>query len=283
MPNINGYASKAAALRELKAQGFSTAGLLAKPESNPKVAKNGKVDVLTAPLHLAPFNLSGFQTCAQASKGCAAACLHTAGNPAYMAGKEASRTAKTRAYFMARDAFMAVLAFEIAAHAAKAAKLGMECGVRLNATSDLPWEHRTVTIDGETVGLIEYFEDVQFYDYTKITKRALKATRNGDNWPDNYHLTFSKTEDNDADVIKVLAAGGNVAVVFAPETLKAASADGMQASQGALVVAGGAMSSDWLVVDGDAHDYRPADPKGCIVALKAKGDAKADRSGFVVR
>ncbi|MCG7628401.1 hypothetical protein MHM88_11335 [Epibacterium sp. MM17-32] len=268
---INGFKSKAAALRELKAQGFNTAGLLAKPESNPKVAKNGKVDVLTAPLHLAPFNLSGFQTCAQASKGCAAACLHTAGNPAYMAGKEASRVAKTRAYFTARDAFMAVLAFEIAAHAAKAAKLGMECGVRLNATSDLPWERRTINVDGQDVNLMDHFDGVQFYDYTKITKRALAHARG--QMPVNYHLTFSKTEDNDGDVGRVLVAGGNVAVVASPERYKAALAEG------AMLVCGEIMQA----TDGDAHDYRPADPKGCIVALKAKGDAKADRSGFVVR
>ena len=96
---INGFASKAAALRHLKAAGHPIHTILGKPESNPKVAKNGKVDVLTAPVHLAPYNLSGFQVCAQASAGCAAACLHTAGNPAYMAQKDARIKAKTVAYF----------------------------------------------------------------------------------------------------------------------------------------------------------------------------------------
>ena len=43
-------------------------------------------------------------------------------------------------------------------------------------------------------------------------------------------------------------------------------------------------------IDGDAHDYRPVDGDrrgnirgGLIVALKAKGDAKHDTSGFVLR
>ena len=43
-------------------------------------------------------------------------------------------------------------------------------------------------------------------------------------------------------------------------------------------------------IDGDAHDYRPVDGDrrgnirgGLIVALKAKGDAKHDTSGFVIR
>jgi hypothetical protein len=268
--NVNGFTSAAAARRHLRAAGHKINTLLADPSSNPKVAKNGKVvDVLTAPLHLAPFDLSGFQVCPQASTGCAAACLHTAGNPAYMAQKDISRKAKTVAYFKERDAFLALLVFEIEAHVRKCRKLGMECGVRLNATSDLPWEIRKVTIDGYVFNLMAWFDGrVSFYDYTKITKRAI-AWAEG-RMPSNYHLTFSRTEGNDDDVSKVLNAGGNVAVVMSAERYKAA-----------------VQEEGWMwfvrVVDGDAHDYRPADPKGCIVALKAKGDARHDTSGFVIR
>jgi hypothetical protein len=272
MPIVNGFPTKAAALRFLREQGFNINTLLAAPESNPKVAKNGKLDVLTAPLHLAPFNLSGFQVCAQASTGCAAACLHFAGNPAYMAQKQSSRIMKTQAYFKCRDAFLAVLFFEIAAHARKAERLGMECGARLNATSDLPWERRKVTIDGAEVRLMDAFPEVQFYDYTKITKRALAHAR-GD-MPANYHLTFSKTEDNDADVARVLEAGGNVAAVFGAKTISEQSAQWARAFPSL---------AHKIVIDGDAHDYRPADPAGSVVALKAKGDARHDTSGFVIR
>jgi hypothetical protein len=35
------------------------------------------------------------------------------------------------------------------------------------------------------------------------------------------------------------------------------------------------------VIDGDEHDYRPADDKGVIVGLRAKGKAIKDKSGFV--
>lgn len=274
MPNVNGFNSKAAALRHLNDAGFNVAGLLAKPESNPKVAKNGKLDVLAAPLHLAPFDLSGFQVCPQASAGCAAACLHTAGNPAYMAGKDKSRKTKTRAYFKEREAFMAVLYFEIAALQRKAMGQGMQAAIRLNATSDLPWESRKVNIDGAAIGIMQAFPDVQFYDYTKITKRALAWAR-GD-MPSNYHLTFSKTENNDHDVVKVLAAGGNVAIVMARKVYKAAMSAGLNARQWAAI-------GHNVIIDGDAHDYRPADPKNVIVALKAKGDARHDTSGFVLQ
>lgn len=274
--NVNGFKSKAAALRHLRAQGYNVRGLLATPESNPKVAKNGKLDVLTTPLHLAPFNLSGFQVCPQASAGCAAACLHTAGNPAYMAGKDASRKTKTRAYFNERAAFMAVLTYEIAALERKAAKLGMQAGVRLNATSDLPFERRRVDVDGRAVHLMDLFPEVQFYDYTKVTKRALLHAQG--KMPANYHLTFSKNEDNDADVARVLEAGGNVAAVFTATQYKNATQAGVWQGLGAMPWGG------HKVIDGDAHDYRPAEgTQSAIIALKAKGDAKRDISGFVIQ
>lgn len=280
---VNGFKSKAAAIRYLQSKGHPITSLLARPESNPKVAKNGKLDVLSAPLHLAPFDLSGFQVCPQASAGCAAACLHTAGNPAHMPGKDTSRKAKTIAYFKERAAFMAVLVFEIEALERKAKKLGMQCGIRLNATSDLPWERRRVTIQESpnipaySGPLMKYFDTVQFYDYTKVTKRALAHAR-GD-MPENYHLTFSKTESNDADVARVLEAGGNVAAVFSRDAYK------IHVSSGDLNYKYGfaGLRRHVPVIDGDAHDYRPADPAGCIVALKAKGDAKHDTSGFVIR
>ena len=192
-----------------------------------------------------------------------------------MAQKEKSRIMKTRAYFKERSAFMAVLAFEIAALERKAKAKGMQAGVRLNATSDLPFERRRIDIDGRAVGLMEAFPDVQFWDYTKVTKRALVHAR-GD-MPANYHLTFSKTESNDADVEQVLEAGGNVAVVFSRQAYKAAMSAGLNERQWEAV-------GYHKILDGDAHDYRPAEgTQGAIIALKAKGDARHDTSGFVIR
>lgn len=273
---VNGFSSKAAALRVIRDAGHKVSGLLAAPEANPKLAKNGKAGVMAAPLHLAPASLSGFNTCAQASAGCIKACLHTAGNPAYMPQKSLSRIAKTQAYFRQRKAFLAVLVFEIAALERKAIKAGMQAGIRLNATSDIPWEAVGVEIDGVKYrNVMEFFPKVEFYDYTKITKRALKWAK-GD-LPVNYHLTFSKTENNDAAVAQVLEAGGNVAVVFDAKAYKLAVSAEVFHGAGALPWEGHA------VHDGDEHDFRPLDPKGCIVALKAKGDARHDTSGFVVR
>ncbi len=259
---VNGFKSKAMAIRYIAAMGIKIDGLLSDPESNPKVAKNGKLGVLSAPLHLAPASLSGFNVCAQASQGCIEACLHTAGNPLYMQAKAQARINRTLAYFKARKAFMAVLAFEIAALQAKATKQGMDCGIRLNATSDIPFESVALDIDGiRYSNAMHAFPSVSFYDYTKITKRAL---RHADGlMPSNYHLTFSRTESNHADCVTVLERGGNVAMVFdkgLPESY-----------------------IGFPVINGDETDYRPLDPKASIVGLKAKGKAKADMSGFVVR
>ena len=261
MAIYNGFTSKAAAKRALAESGFTFGAALASPESNPKVFKNMKSGVMTSPLHLAPADLSGFNTCAMASAGCKAACLHTAGNPAYMPNKTKARIARTLAYFKARKAFVALVAFEIESLAIKAGKANMQAGVRLNATSDIPWESVALTVNNKPVkSLIEAFPDVEFYDYTKVLKRAIKWAKGL--LPQNYHITFSKTESNDYQVDQVIEAGGNVAVVF----------DKLPATYKGLPV-----------IDGDETDFRPIDPKGVIVGLKPKGDAKTDSTGFVVK
>ena len=226
--------------------------LLAKPDANPKVAKNMKQGILTAPLHLAPARISGYNACASATKACIKSCLHTAGNPAYMAGKSRARIAKTKLYFEQREAFLALLFEDIFWLSLRANKLGLIAGIRLNATSDIPFER--VIFQGETV--IAYCErlGVKVYDYTKILKRAIAQP---------YHLTFSRTEKNDTDCIKVLEAGGNVAAVFA-----------------------GKLPEKWHgfpVINGDESDWRPGDSAGVVVGLTPKGKAKLDQSGFVIR
>jgi len=255
------------ARKVLKISGVNS--LLSGTMSNPKVAKNGKAGALTAPLHLAPFNASGYQVCPMASSGCAAACLHTAGNLAYFAAKDKARKNRTKAFFKHRNAFLTVLIAEIDRHVERAKAQGMAPAIRLNATSDLPWEsyrifdplvdHNGKSIQG--MNLMEIFPSVEFYDYTKIPKRAFRWA-NG-HMPGNYHITFSRAEDNGDAALQVLQAGGNVTVVIHGRDLP---------------------STLWgfPVVDGDSHDYRPADPTGVIVGLRAKGDAKRDTSGFVV-
>lgn len=261
------FASLAQAKRTLK-DAIGVSSLLARPESNPKLAKGMKQGVMSAPLHLAPADLSGHEVCPMATNGCRKACLHTAGNPAHMAGKERARIARTKLYFSDRGLFMSVLIVEIAALVRKAKKAGMVPAIRLNATSDIPWERVRFAHNGEQyANLMALFPDVQFYDYTK------RPNRKG--LPSNYHVTFSLAEGNDAQAVEAMNNGLNVAVVFDVKRGKPLPSMFVLPNEGGV--------DDLLarVIDGDETDYRPSDPSGVIVGLRAKGDAIGDTSGFV--
>jgi hypothetical protein len=100
------------------------------------------------------------------------------------------------------------------------------------------------------MNIFELFPQVQFYDYTKVLGRKVKDIA-------NYHLTFSKADGNDADVAEALLQGMSVVAVYdkIPEGTPSA----------------------------DETDLRFLDPKGIMLGLKAKGRAKKDYSGFVIR
>lgn len=234
--------------------------LLTPPDQQPKANKSKKVGVLTFVLHLAPANASGYEVCAGRSAGCTNACLGIAAGRGRFDGVRQGRILRTRWYFADRAAFMARLVTEIERARRYARKLRMRLAIRLNGTSDIPW-HRVPC--GDHASIMAAFPRVQFYDYTKIAKRLISETL-----PANYHLTFSLCEDNDSAAREVLAAGGNVAVVFRNV---AARAQYMQS--------GGFMGAP--VIDGDQTDARFLDPRNCVVGLYAKGGAKIDQSGFV--
>lgn len=216
-----------------------------------KTVKGTKYGFLTGILYLAPANISGWEVCPSRSEGCTAACLFTAGRGAYDNVKDA-RVRKTQLLFKNRAEFLAILDNDIRLLKVKAAKKGMVPCVRLNGTSDLGWE-------GIARELMQKYPDVQFYDYTKVLGRMLRFLEG--KFPSNYHLTFSKSESNDADVLQVLQNGGNVAVVFKNMPVQ---------------------YNGYNVVDGDASDLRFLDSTNVIVGLKAKGKARKDTSGFVV-
>ena len=234
---------------------------------NPKTEKGESFGWLTAILHLAPYKTAGFNTCAAATKGCAAACLNTAGMGAGMAFVHAGRISKTKWFKQDRAAFMLQLEREITALVKRAAKLGLNPAVRLNGTSDIPWENiRAEFANGFTGTIFDRFPDVQFYDYTKLPLRFSKPL------PKNYDLTFSLADGNDRAAEHVLKHGGRVAVVFR-NRLKPRS----QARRWNL-------PGEWngvKVIDADKNDLRFLDPSGVYCGLKAKGLATTDTTGFV--
>lgn len=221
--------------------------------ANTKTLKGEKFGYKTHILHLAPFDLSGYQVCPKASAGCSLACLNTAGRGKFDNVQNA-RIRKTKMFFEARSEFMTQIIKDIREAVFKSSIDGMIPLIRLNGTSDIAWEKIRVVDNGiEYRNLMELFPDVKFYDYTAIVGRTV---------PDNYHLTFSRKESNDDDVKRAIDSGLNVAVVF------------------------DVLPSHYMglpVVSGDDTDIRINDPVNVIIGLKAKGKAKKDTTGFVIK
>jgi hypothetical protein len=227
---------------------------------NPKVLKGMSQGYNTYILHLAPANLSGYETCAKRTLGCTEACLNLAGRGGMFKRGEntnviqQARIRKTKSFFENRVEFMATLVKDIELAIKQSKKMELVPVFRLNGTSDLAWEKYEVVRNGKLFrNIFTAFPEVQFYDYTKILGRKVKDIP-------NYDLTFSAADGNDVDVAAAMAQGMNVAMVFdkVPETYMGKT-----------------------VIDADEHDLRFLDPTGVIAGLKAKGRAKKDTSGFV--
>jgi hypothetical protein len=219
--------------------------------------KGQKKGYLSSVLHLAPADVSGYNTCPKATVGCKSGCLNTAGRGGIFKKGESTnviqqaRIRKTKYFFERRQEFLNELTTEIIKAIAKAEKQGLIPVFRLNGTSDISWEKYEV-VNGKNI--FQMFPQVQFYDYTKVLGRKVSHIS-------NYHLTFSKADGNDMDVRLAASKGMNVAAVFhkLPETYIGRT-----------------------VINGDETDLRFLDAKGVVVGLKAKGKAKKDTSGFVV-
>jgi hypothetical protein len=232
---------------------------------NPKVLKGMSQGYNTYILHLAPANLSGYETCAKRTLGCTEACLNLAGRGGMFKRGEntnviqQARIRKTKMFFENRVEFMTTLVKDIELGIKQSKKMELVPVFRLNGTSDLSWEKYEVVRNGKLFrNIFTAFPEVQFYDYTKVLGRKVKEYS-------NYQLTFSAADGNDSDVLKAMNEGLNVAVVFGiKKTLP--------------------MPVDYLnrpVFNGDESDLRFLDPKGVIVGLYAKGKAKKDTTGFV--
>jgi hypothetical protein len=224
--------------------------------SNPKTLKSIGKGYLTGIMHLAPSTLCGVgDVCPGASPECKAMCLNRSGM-GNMPTHQKRRVERTQLYFQDRPKFLEELRRDIRKLIRQADKKGLTPAVRINGTSDLPQL---------AVQMAEEFPEVQFYDYTAVP-RPWRRTK------DNYHVTFSRKENNEKDAMAALKHGINVAVVFDAKK-------------------GESLPETWRgypVVDGDLHDLRFLDSEEfdgpVIVGLHAKGKArgKGKATGFIV-
>ena len=104
---------------------------------NAKILKGEKLGYITKGIHLAPANLSGYETCRWRSKGCTMSCLNTAGR-GQMNTIQDSRIAKTKLFFEQRLDFLAKLSKEIASTIKSAKKKEMEAVFRPRQVSRNP-------------------------------------------------------------------------------------------------------------------------------------------------
>ena len=220
-----------------------------------KTIKGVKYGYLSGIQYLAPTWISGHNMCASSSAGCEKACLYSAGRGGFTTVQD-SRIRKTKHFIEHKKEHMNFMRVDIGRLRRKAKREGLIPVARPNGTSDYPWEK---------TGVIEAEPDIQWYDYTKILKRAILFGQG--KLPKNYHLTFSRSEDNWSDCVVALKNMCNVAVVFRDKLPKS--------------------YKGYEVINGDDSDLRFLDKfksskTGGIVGLKAKGPAKKDKSGFVV-
>ena len=167
-----------------------------------------------------------------------------------------SRINKTKFWGYDRANFYIQLANEILSIHDKAIKKGIKIAIRLNGTSDV--DHLDLLRRYSGIDFLEtFYDNLLFYDYTKNFNHIRKYIGS------TYKLTFSRSETNENDAYLTLKNGGNVAIVFAGELPE--------------------YWNGYKVINGDETDLRYFDPVNVVVGLKAKGDAKKDQTGFVVR
>lgn len=226
-----------------------------------KTSKGEKIGVRTAVTYLAPYTLSGQNVCPMAELAdCHAPCLFTAGR-GRMSSVMCSRVMRTLIVQQYPEVFLKQLRKELVAHCKACARDGVVPAYRPNGTSDIRFERWEAW--GKLMRELVADYGLRVYDYTKIPNRNVPA------W---YDLTYSYSGSIGYRpfVDRAIANGERLAVVFRTRDMVQRLLDN------------GGTFNGLKVVDGDDTDVRFYDPKNCVVALYAKGDAKRDQSGFVV-
>jgi hypothetical protein len=257
--------------------------LLSESRGNAKLLKSERQEYRIRALCLEP---GSSRVCPHATESCRISCVggESSGLASVFPTISASRQRKTEWLFRDPVAFRMKLWKEIERELRIAENDNEQLVLRLNTFSDLDWSETAWE-----------FSEVIFYDYTKIHTRWDKI-RSGD-WPANYHLTFSWSENprHQAACSRILREGGNVAIAFA-NIGRGFCGHGAYRQQlpGFWVVEG----QRYPVYDGDDTDLRFLDPtssswraprpgSGWIIGLRLKSAneparSQAIASGFAV-
>lgn len=223
--------------------------------SSAKTVKGEVLGYFTMVQYLMAGSKSGYNVCPMATEACLGLCLGHNSGRMVMTNVQQAQYNRTINFMENREAHMNQLVDEIQRGIRYAHKKDLTPVVRLNGTSDIRWE--STPVQGYP-NLMEMFADYQFYDYTKLENRR--------NIPDNYDLTFSRSETNWPVCEEMLAKGTRVAVCGTDDPFS-----------------GAPPSWGYPIVNGDEHDLTFLQPAPSIIWLKAKGKkAKEDTSGFTI-
>ena len=233
--------------RAKKDAGFSYIGAI---NISAKHTKAEKFMEQTYTIYLAPANLSGYEVCPGRTAECTKLCLNMSGRSKIEAYShknniQNTRIKKTRMLFEQREFFVRWMIEEIKTAKAKAIKTGYRFSVRLNNTSDISPEQFYIVEDGKKINILEYFPEIQFYDYTKVASRTSLTKKYS-----NYDLTYSYNGSNTEKCLEMLKNGIRVAMVFYPVLPE--------------------KHWGYDVVNGDQFDMQYLRPKNVIIGLKYK-------------
>lgn len=264
-------------------------------EASPKTIKGEALGFLTGILYLAPaYSSNEWNLCPHHTPGCAATCLFYAGRAAMIPKGSTTnavieaRLRRTRMIMGQRVDANLALCDDASLLKRRALRKGLKPAIRLNGTSDLRWERMNPAIFGLNA-------DTVFYDYTKDRERILSFIKG--EMPPNYHLTYSLSEKPD-DVefaARILDQGVCVAFPYLVQWLSArpttqAGAERLFDALRRRLTFNPRMfqllmrtKNNHEVVNADAHDLTFIHPPGSLLALRAKGRATRDTSGFVLR
>lgn len=264
--------------------GTATAVLCTEPDANPKLGKSGKVlgrptvglmllpgtelgsvlsdgattsvaspvDALGAAV-LAAYR--GVDSCLHATDGCRAACLNRSGHGQF-SSTIAARAWRAALLLAHPLAFVRLLLAELSRWARKFKRDRVRGAVRLNVVSDHDWSAACPAL---LSWILRQFGKGSGYDYTASPDPARHARHRALGWDLSLSVKCASQLDRylpllDSDWVARLV------VVLPIRARKVA---------GELPALPSSFAGR-LLVDGDVHDYRPADGRGVVVGLRVK-------------
>jgi len=216
-------------------------------------------------LAMAPWKFSGGgNLCGAASAGCIDACNGLWSGMNVTPSTRFALIGRARLYLEFRALFLRKLREELARFERLCIRTGRIPAVRLNVSTDIPWEKSALALFAE-------FRRIRFYDYTAYSA-VVRSTL-----PPNYQLCHSWKETTTfAYVRETIAAGRNIVVPFNSAYVPSA---GLFGALPETVIFENRETGERLavrVVNGDKHDIRMRQTDGAGVCIGLHG--KSGRS-----